>query len=178
MILKETEMKMEKTLHLMSEQCGHLSQSLRVGYIETIKIDYYGSQTPLQQLAAVSQPRGNMIVITPYDQGCLKDIEYAIHKANLGVGVIKEGKVVRLTLPIQSMEQRQKLTNRVKQLGEDAKIAIRNIRRDVKKVFDKQEGMSEDEAEEGKNKLQEMTDQHIVKIQEIVERKTKVILDG
>lgn len=172
-ILKEIESKMGKTIDVLSDQYMGIRLTLGVGLIESIKVPYHGSPTPIVQLAHINMPFGNRININPYDPDSSRDIERGIHEANLGLGIMKAGTSIVLSVPMVSMEMRNKMADRVKKLGEDAKIAIRNIRRDAKKAFDK---MSEDETKSGIKEVQEITDDRISKIQAMVDKKVKQLL--
>src|SRR5271155_2974131 len=139
-ILFDAEERMEKALQVFRDEL----RGLRTGratpaLVDHIKVEYYGSPTPLQQLAQINTPDPTSIVIRPFDQGCLKDIEKAIRSSDLGMAPNNDGKMIRLQVPPMSGEQRQKMVTRIKKSGEEAKIACRNIRRDGNKHFDQAE---------------------------------------
>src|SRR5262249_39301430 len=141
---------------------------------------YYGSPTPLRQLAAVSAPDPQQILIRPFDPGSIKEIEKAIQTSGLGLTPQSDGKVVRLTIPPMSGEQRQKMTARVKKLAEEAKGAVRNVRRDGNKAFEtaeKAKEMTEDERDAGKEQVQELTNTYEAKAQDAADKKIAEIME-
>src|SRR5690242_11178515 len=153
-ILLDAEERMEKALSVFRDDL----RGLRTGratpaLVDNIRVEYYGSPTPLKQLAQINTPDPQQIVIRPFDQGCLKDIEKAIRSSDLGMSPNNDGKMIRLQVPPMSGDQRQKLVTRIKKSGEEAKVACRNIRRDSNKHFDQAEKakeMTEDERDGGK----------------------------
>ncbi|HMP16371.1 MAG TPA: ribosome recycling factor, partial [Gemmatales bacterium] len=177
----DVEERMEKAVSNLKEELrgirtGRASPAL----VDTLRVDYYGSPTPLKQLAGVSCPDPQQILIRPYDQGALKDIEKAIIASNLGLAPNSDGKVIRLNIPAMSGEQRTKMTTRVKKLAEDSKVAIRNIRRDGNKHFDtaeKEKTMTEDERDAGKEEVQKLTDTYEKKAQELADKKIEEIME-
>src|SRR5579859_6817235 len=133
-ILFDTEERMEKAVNVFRDEL----RGLRTGratpaLVDTLRVEYYGSPTPLKQLAQINTPDPQQIVIRPFDQGCLKDIEKAIRSSDLGMSPTNDGKMIRLQVPPMSGEQRKKLVQRIKKSAEDAKVACRNIRRDGNK---------------------------------------------
>jgi ribosome recycling factor len=145
-----------------------------------LRVEAYGSQMPLKQLAQISTPDPQQIVIRPYDAGTLKDIEKAIRSSDLGMSPNNDGKMIRLQVPPMSGEQRQKMTQRVKKSAEDAKVSCRNIRRDGNKAFDaaeKAKEMTEDERDKGKEQVQDLLKQYEDKITEMADKKTKEIME-
>src|SRR5262245_26476930 len=175
-ILLDTEERMEKAANVLRDELrgirtGRASPAL----VDQLRVEYYGSPTPLRQLAAVSAPDPQSILIRPFDPGSLKDIEKAIISGNLGLAPNNDGKVIRLTIPAMSGEQRQKMVARVKKLAEEAKVAIRNVRRDGNKAFEtaeKNKEMTEDERDAGKEEVQKLTDTYEKKAQEMADKKT------
>lgn len=180
-ILMDVEERMEKAVSNLKEELrgirtGRASPAL----VDTLRVDYYGSPTPLKQLAGVSCPDPQQILIRPYDQGAVKDIEKAIIASNLGLAPNSDGKVIRLNIPAMSGEQRTKMTTRVKKLAEDSKVSIRNIRRDGNKHFDnaeKEKTMTEDERDAGKEEVQKLTDTYEKKAQELADKKNVEIME-
>ena len=148
--------------------------------MDSLRVEYYGSPTPLKQLAQISTPDPQQIVIRPFDPGCLKDIEKAIRSSDLGMAPNNDGKMIRLTVPPMSGEQRQKMVARVKKLAEEAKVSIRNVRRDANKACDvaeKNKEMTEDERDAAKEDVQKLTDQYEKKAQELADKKSAEILE-
>jgi ribosome recycling factor len=180
-ILFDVEERMEKAVSNLKEELrgirtGRASPAL----VDTLKVEYYGSPTPLRQLAGVSTPDPQQILIRPYDQGALKDIEKAIIASNLGFAPNSDGKVIRLNIPAMSGEQRQKMSGRVKKLAEDCKVSIRNIRRDGNKHFETEEKnktMTEDDRDAGKEEVQKLTDNYEKKAQELADKKVAEVME-
>src|ERR1700692_4753452 len=136
-ILFDAEERMEKAINVFKDELRGLRTGRATpGLVDSIRVEYYGSPTPLKQLAQISTPDPQSILIRPFDQGCLKDVEKAIRASDLGMSPNNDGKMIRLTVPPMSGEQRQKMVARIKKSGEEAKVAIRNIRRDGNKQFD------------------------------------------
>jgi len=181
-ILLETEEKMEHAVeHLRRELRGIRTGRASTGLVEFIKVDYYGSPTDLRQLATISTPEANLILIKPFDPSSTKDIERAITSSDLGINPATDGKVIRLAVPALSMERRQQLAGQIKKLAEASRVAIRNIRRDANKECDKQEKdseLTEDEADKCKEDVQKLTNDYEKKITDILETKTKEIQES
>src|SRR5215467_10701826 len=157
-ILFDAEERMEKALTVFRDEL----RGLRTGratpaLVDSVRVEYYGSPTPLKQLAQIGIPDPQQIVIKPFDPSCLKDIEKAIRSSDLGMAPNNDGKIIRLSVPPMSGEQRQKMVAHIKKSGEEAKVAIRNIRRDANKHFEQAEKgkeMTEDERDKGKDQVQ------------------------
>jgi ribosome recycling factor len=180
-VLASTKERMDKaigsyTRDLASIRAGRASASL----LDRVMIDYYGSPTPVNQMAGVSIPEPRMIVIQPYDRGTLRDIEKAIQISDLGINPTNDGTVIRLVIPALTEERRKELAKKVKSAAEDAKIAIRNIRRDANedlKKLEKAAEISEDGLKGFSNDVQKMTDEHIAKVDQIAKDKEKQIME-
>ena len=178
--LKKYEDKMNKTLDVLKEDFG----TIRAGranphVLDKIKVDYYGSPTPIQQVGNVSVPEARMIVIQSWDKSMLKAVEKAILTSELGINPTNDGSVIRLVFPELTEDRRKELSKEVKKKGDQAKVAIRNIRRDANEAFKKMEKggeMSEDDLELATNKMQKLTDKMIEKVDQAVEVKTKEIM--
>jgi ribosome recycling factor len=148
--------------------------------LDGISLEYYGSQSPLNQVATLSVPESRLIVIQPWDPSVIKDIEKAIMRSELGLTPNNDGKVIRIPIPPLTEERRLQLVKIVKKHGEEAKIAIRNIRRDAisdAKEFEKEKVISEDELHRSQDEIQKITDRLIVKVDEFIEKKEKEILE-
>jgi ribosome recycling factor len=148
--------------------------------VEKVSVPYYGTPTPLMQIAAIAAPDPQMITIRPYDASTLGDIEKAIQASDLGLNPNNDGKILRLILPPLNEERRRELTKVVHKRLEEAKVAIRNIRRDALedlREFEKEKMVSEDEFHRGKEELQKLTDKYTTEVDEIGERKEKEILE-
>lgn len=172
--------KMTKTLSNLEEEFG----GIRAGranphLLDKLKVDYYGAPTPIQSVANVSVPEARMILIQPWEGSMVKEIEKAINMSDLGINPTNDGKVIRLVFPELTEERRKELAKDIKKKGENAKVAIRNIRRDaidaIKKAG-KTEDISEDEIKDLEDKAQKLTDSYIAKIEKAVDAKSKEIL--
>ncbi|MCF8067894.1 MAG: ribosome recycling factor [Desulfobacterales bacterium] len=155
---------------------GRASSSL----LDGIRVDYYGTQTPLNQMASVSIPESRLINIQPWDATAIKDIEKAILKSDLGLTPSSDGKLIRIAIPPLTEERRKDLVKVVHKMAEEHKVAVRNIRRDANdllKEFKKTGEISEDDAFKAQDKVQKITDEHIKKIDECSEEKEKEILE-
>jgi ribosome recycling factor len=180
-ILMDAEERMEKAVNVFRDEL----RGLRTGratpaLVDSLRVEYYGSPTPLKQLAQINTPDPQQIVIRPFDHAVLKEIEKAIRSSDLGMSPNNDGKMIRLTVPPMSGEQRQKLVTRIKKSSEDAKVACRNIRRDGNKHFDqaeKNKEMTEDERDRGKDEVQKLLKQYEDKISEMADKKAKEILE-
>ena len=147
--------------------------------LDKIRVDYYGTPTPIQQVGNVSVPEARMLVIQPWEKSLLKAIEKAILTSDLGINPTNDGSVIRLVFPELTEERRKELAKDVKKKGEGAKVAVRNIRRDANDSFKKMEKadeISEDEKTEAEEKIQKLTDKMIEKIDKAVETKMKEIM--
>ena len=180
-ILFEAEEKMEKALGVFRDGL----RGLRTGratpaLVDNMRVEYYGSPTPLKTLAQINCPDPQSIVIRPFDASCLKDIEKAIRSSDLGMSPNNDGKMIRLQVPPMSGDQRKKLTAVIKKSSEDQKVACRNIRRDANKHFDvaeKEKEMTEDERDKGKEQVQALLKDFEGRIEELAEKKSKEIME-
>ena len=180
-ILFDCEERMEKAVKVFADEL----RGLRTGratpaLVDSLRVEYYGSPTPLKQLAQISTPDPQQIVIKPFDPGVLKDIEKAIRSSDLGMSPTNDGKMIRLQVPTMSGEQRQKMVQRVKKSAEEARVACRNIRRDGNKHFDqaeKDKKMTEDERDRGKEQVQNLLKKYEDRINELAEKKSEEILE-
>src|SRR5437879_3002426 len=180
-ILYDAEERMEKAVQVFRDELRGLRTSRATpALVDSIRVEYYGSPTPLKQLAQISTPDPQQIVIRPFDQSVLKEIEKAIRSSDLGMSPNNDGKLIRLTVPPMSGEQRQKMATRIKKSAEEAKVALRNIRRDANKQFDqaeKSKEMTEDERDKGKDDVQALLKKYEDKVTEMAEKKSKDVLE-
>jgi len=180
-ILFDAEERMEKAVSVFRDEL----RGLRTGratpaLVDHLRVEYYGSPTPLKQLAQISTPDPQQIVIKPFDASVLKDIEKAIRASDLGLAPNSDGKIIRLNVPAMSGDQRKKMAAHIKKSAEEAKVAIRNIRRDANKHFEqaeKDKDMTEDERDKGKEDVQALTKTFEDKAQELADKKTKEIME-
>ncbi|MGN0243723.1 MAG: ribosome recycling factor [Lachnospiraceae bacterium] len=179
-MLTKFEDKMEKSIHALQEDYATIRAGRANPHIlDKIKVDYYGSETPIQQVANISVPEARMIVISPWEPSLLKAIEHALMVSDIGINPNNDGKVIRLTFPELTEERRKDLVKDVKKKGENAKVAIRNIRRDANDAIKKdakENDISEDQVKDLEDKVQKMTDKFIKRVDEIIEEKSKEIL--
>ena len=172
--------KMEKTM----ENLGSEFAAIRAGranpaLLNKIMVDYYGTPTPIQQVANISVPEARMMQIQPWDKSMIKAIEKAINTSDLGINPGNDGTVIRLVFPELTGERRKELAKDVKKKGDAAKVAIRNIRRDANDKIKKAEKageMTEDDVKTAENDIQKMTDKYIAKVDKATEEKTKEIM--
>jgi ribosome recycling factor len=180
-IALEAEERMEKSLALLGDQLrGIRTGRANVGLVESVRVDYYGSSTPLKQMANLSTPEPQQILIRPFDPSVVGDIVKAIQTSDLGLSPNSDGKVVRLNVPPLSVEQRKKLSNRVKDLAEEARVAIRNIRRDANKQADLEQSekiLTEDDLATCKEEIQNLTKQYETKVNEVADKKSAEIME-
>ena len=178
----EAEERMEKSVALLSDQLkGVRTGRANTGLVDSLRVDYYGSPTPLKQVARLSTPEPQQILIQPFDQSAVGDIMKAIQAANLGLNPVSDNKVVRINVPTLSVEQRKKLESRVKELAEEARVAIRNIRRDANKQADTEmsdKALTEDDCAKAKEEIQVLTKKYEGKVNDTAEKKAAEILEG
>ena len=180
-ILLDVEERMEKAITMLKRSLsGIRTGRANPGLVDSLKVDVYGSQAPMKQVAAVGAPEPNQIVIRPYDPGTLKDIEKAIQAADLGFNPQNDGRVIRLNVPALSTEVRQKMVGRVRELAEEAKVAVRNIRRDGNKMADqgeKDKTLSEDQRDDVKEEIQELTKTYEKQASEAAKKREEEVLE-
>ncbi len=177
--LVEYDEKMKKTMdHLVSEFSSIRAGRANPHVLDKLRIDYYGTPTPIQQVGNVTIPEPRMIQIQPWEKNLLKEIEKTIQMSDLGINPTNDGQVIRLIFPELTEERRRDLVKEVKKKGEADKVAIRNIRRDGNDAFKKlsKSDVSEDEIKQLEEELQKLTDKYIKKMDEMVEEKSKDIL--
>ena len=172
--------KMEKTLNnLLEEYSGIRAGRANPHVLDKLRVDYYGTPSPIQSVANVSVPEPRMIQIQPWEASMVKDIEKAIIGSDLGINPTNDGKLIRLVFPELTEERRKELAKDIKKKGEEAKVATRNIRReaiDSIKKAGKEDGISDDEVKDLEDDAQKLTDKFIAKIDDAVETKSKEIL--
>lgn len=177
----DAEERMEKAVdHLKSSLTGIRTGRANPGLVDSVKVDYYGSPTPLKQIANVSVPEPQQIMIRPFDVSSLDEIAKAIQNSDLGMAPNNDGRVVRLNVPALSTERRQQMVGRVKELAEEARVSIRNIRRDANKHADqaeKDKTMSEDDRDTTKDSVQELTKKFEGLVNTQATKKEKEVLD-
>jgi ribosome recycling factor len=161
---------------LMTIRTGRASPTL----VERLAVDYYGTPTPLMQLATISAPEPRLLTIRPFDPGSLKAIEKAILASDLGLTPGNDGKLIRLSIPPLTEERRHDLVKVVRSRAEESRVAVRNVRRDVQndlREFEREKLISEDDLHRGEKELQELTDRHIEELNELGQRKESEVLE-
>ena len=177
---KEFDAKMQKTIEVVNSDFA----SVRAGranaaVLDKIVVDYYGTPTPIQQVASISSPDPRSLMVSPWDSSLLKAIEKAIQTSELGINPQNDGKVIRLLFPQLTEERRKELTKQVRKYAENGKVAIRNIRRDAMdrlKAAEKKGEMTEDDRKDCEKELQDLTDKNCKKIDELCEKKEKELM--
>ena len=180
-ILLDAEERMEKAVSVFKEQLTGLRTGRATpGLVDTIRVDYYGSPTPLKQIANISVPEPQQIVIRPFDQGVLSEIAKAIQSSDAGLAPNSDGRIIRLNIPPLSTERRREMVSRVKSFAEDARVSIRNIRRDANKHADnaeKDKTMTEDDRDRCKDEVQELTKKYEGMVNTAADAKEKDVMD-
>ncbi|MBI1804095.1 MAG: ribosome recycling factor [Ignavibacteriae bacterium] len=180
-ILKQTDEKMHKATEVVRQELVKIrTGKATTALLDGVKVDYYGTQTPLNQVANVSVSDVHTIALQPWDKGMIHPIEKAIQAANLGFNPVSDGTMIRVPIPPLNEERRKELVKLVKKFAEDGKIAVRNIRRDAieqLKKSEKAEHFSEDERKRGETEVQKMTDKFIKDIDNLVVMKEKEIME-
>ncbi|MEX2560311.1 MAG: ribosome recycling factor [Pirellulales bacterium] len=180
-ILLDVEERMEKAVDVLKHSLsGIRTGRANPGLVDSLRVEAYGSPTPIKQLASVGAPEPTQIVIRPFDPGTIKDIEKAIQASGLGFNPINDGRVIRLNVPPLSTEVRRKLVARIKELTEEAKVAIRNVRRDGNKLADQSEkdkSLSEDDRDQVKEEVQDLTKKFENRANELAKAKEQEVME-
>lgn len=178
-LLQEAEAKMDQAVaHTAGEFALVRTGRANPGILSRITVDYYGTPTPLQQIAGFSVPEARMLVVQPYDKTSIPAIERAIQEGDLGLNPSNDGNIIRLAFPALTEERRKDLIRMVRQIAEDGRIAIRNVRRHCKDDMEALEGdVSEDDVHRGEKDLQDLTDSHISKLDELLQHKEEELLE-
>jgi ribosome recycling factor len=180
-ILLDVEERMEKAIRkLKGDLAGIRTGRANPGLVDSLKVNVYGSDVPIKQIASVGAPEPNQIVIRPYDPGTLKDIEKAIQTSDLGFNPQSDGRLIRLNVPPLSTEVRRKMVGRIKELAEESKVAIRNIRRDGNKSADqaeKDKDFSEDDRDQVKEEIQELTKTYEAQATDLAKAREKEVME-
>lgn len=181
-LMRDLESKMKKSIDSLVYQLGGIRAGrANASLVERVIVNYYGADTPLNQLAQISIPEARVLLISPYDKSSLGDIEKAIQKSDIGIPPANDGDVIRLVVPALTEERRKEIAKRVGDEEENAKISIRNIRRDgmdALKKNEKNNEISEDERRRFEKEVQDLTDKYIAKIEELAREKEEEILDN
>lgn len=174
------EEKMMKSISVYEENLAEVRAGrANPAILNKVMIDYYGTPTPINQVAGISVPEARMIVIQPWDASILKEIEKEILKSDMGINPNNDGKVIRLTFPELNEERRKEIVKDIRKMAEEAKVAIRSIRRDAideAKAMQKNSEMSEDELKVAEDKIQKLTDKYVDEIDKILDKKEKEVM--
>lgn len=180
-IVLEAEDKMEKAVNVLSDELrGVRTGRASAALVDGIRVDYYGAPTPLKALASITVPEPRLIMVKPFDPGSSEGIVKAIQKSDVGLTPQSDGKIIRLAVPALSEERRRQLSKVVKDFGEKAKVALRNIRREANGQADAEEKdgkLSEDDQKRTKEEIDTLIKQYEAKVQEHVDRKTKEVME-
>ena len=180
-ILLDSEDRMQKAIEVLKKNlAGIRTGRANPGLVDTLRVDVYGSPTPIKQIASVGAPEPTQIVIKPYDPSVIKEIEKAIVGSDLGFNPQNDGRMVRINIPPLSTDVRKKLVNRIKELTEDAKISIRNIRRDANKAADtaeKDKSISEDQRDDIKNEVQDLTKKYEDQVVDMAKKREEEVME-
>ncbi len=179
-IISESKAKIKKAVEILQDEL----KAVRTGrastaIVENMKVDYYGTPTLLKQMATLATPQADMIVIKPFDPASVKDIEKAIKNSDLSIAPIVDGKLIRLNVPPLSEERRKQLVQQAKQMGEQTKVSIRNIRREANKQLEKEQKdklITEDDLQVGKKQIDDITREYTDKVDEVVKNKSDEIM--
>jgi ribosome recycling factor len=180
-VLKDLDTRMSGALEVLAREfAGVRTGRASVGLLDSIRVDYYGNATPINQMASVSVPDARTLMIQPWEAAQLKEIEKAIMKSDLGIQPVNDGKVIRLALPTPTEERRKQLVKNVHKMAEDARVAVRNVRRDgmeALKADEKSHKITEDQHRKQGTLVQQLTDEFIKKIDEAIAAKEKDVLN-
>jgi ribosome recycling factor len=181
-ILLDAEDRMDKAVGVLkSSLAGIRTGRANPGLVDTLRVEAYGSPTPIKQLASVGAPEPTQIVIRPYDPGTIKDIEKAIIASDLGFNPQSDGRLIRINIPPLSTEVRKKMVGRIKELSEDTKVSIRNIRRDANKAADqaeKDKEITEDDRDSAKDEIQNLTKKYEDLINDMAKKRETEVLEN
>ena len=178
-MIDEADNKMDETVSYFKKELSHVrAGKAQPSLLESVKVDYYGSKTPLNQLANISAPEARLLTVQPYDKSVIEDIEKAIMSAGLGLNPNNDGTIIRIPLPILSEERREELIKHCREIAEEARISIRNTRRnandEIKKKVD-DESLPEDSKYEAEEEVQQITDKHTDDIDKLLDKKEEEI---
>ena len=178
-LLAEAEAKMDQAVEHTAGEFGTVRTGrANPGLLHRITVDYYGTPTPLQTIAGFSVPEARMLIVQPYDKSSIGQIERAIQEADLGLNPSNDGNIIRLAFPALTEERRKELIRVVRHIAEEGRVAIRNVRRHTKDDIESLEGdVSEDDVHRGEKVLQEVTDAHVARIDELLEHKEEELLE-
>lgn len=180
-IFKELKDKMDRSIDALHREIAKLRTGrASISMLDGVRVDYYGTMTPLNQLATMSVPESRLITIQPWDAGVLSNIEKAIMNSDLGLTPTNDGKLIRISIPQLTEERRKEIVKTAKKIAEECKIAVRNNRRDANeeiKKLEKDKTISQDDLKKAQTRIQEITDKHIERVDDILKHKEKEIME-
>ena len=180
-VLLDAEERMEKAISVLKHSLSGIRTGRATpGLVDSVRVEAYGSQSPLKQLASIGAPEPSQLVIRPYDAGTIKEIEKAIVASDLGLNPQNDGKIIRINIPPLSTDVRKKMVSRIKELAEEAKIAVRSIRRDANKAIEtaeKDKEISEDDRDKMKDDVQELTKKYEAEATECAKAREADVMD-
>src|SRR3954471_11322291 len=180
-LVKDAQTRMQKSVeHARNEFNTVHTGRASAGLLDRVDVDYYGTKTPLKQLATIGVPEARMLTIQPFDPGSIRNIEKTIMESDLGLTPSNDGKVIRLPIPQLTEERRKELVKLVRQMAEEGKVAVRNVRRDAIKHLEelvKNREVGDDEERSAEARVQKLTDEHVSRIDEILKRKEAEIME-
>jgi ribosome recycling factor len=180
-VIKDLKARIDKTLDDLRRELGKIRTGrANLSILDGVRVDYYGTPTPLTGVASLAVPEPRMITVKPWDKSALKDIERALKEANLGLNPMNDGEIIRLPIPPLTEERRKDIAKQVRSKGEEHKVATRNVRRDSNELLKemlKEKTITEDDLKRANEKVQKETDAGIAKIDEIIQKKEKEIME-
>ncbi len=180
-VVTELKNRIEKTVDDLRKELSKIRTGrANLSILEGVRVNYYGTPTPLAGVASLSVPEPRMILVKPWDKGSIKEIEKAINEANTGLSPMNDGEVIRLPVPAMTEERRKDIAKQVRTKGEEHKVAIRNVRRDANEMLKelvKEKTISEDDSKRAGEKVQKETDAGVAKVDEVVQRKEKEVME-
>ena len=180
-LLDDAKRRMDKSVDATANEFNtKRTRSASAALLDSVKVDYYGTETPLNQLATINVPEARLLTIQPYDPGSIKGIERAIQESELGLTPANDGKIIRLPIPQLTEERRKELVKVVRHLAEEGRVAVRNVRRDVMhhlKELVRDGDVGDDEERRAEDRAQKLTDEHTTKIDELLKRKEEEIME-
>lgn len=180
-ILNESEMKMQKTIEILRKDYSVLRAGrANPAILEKVQVDYYGTPTPINQLANISAPEPRLLTVQPWDKSAVPNVEKAIMKSDLGLNPSSDGSVIRIVIPQLTEERRKELVKVIKKKAEEARVSVRNIRREANekiKGLEKAKDVPEDDAKKGQDDAQKLTDKYIKEIDNVLAKKEKEIME-
>ncbi|MGA7720014.1 MAG: ribosome recycling factor [Ignavibacteriaceae bacterium] len=179
--IKDAKSRMDKSLEALRGELAKIrSGKATTALLDSIKVDYYGNLTPINQVANVTVLDAHTLSVTPWDKSVLSAVDKAILEANIGFNPVSDGTNLKIPVPPLNEERRRDLVKIIKKFGEESKVAVRNVRRDANEHLKKEEkkkNISEDQLKEGEDKIQKLTDEHVIKVDELLKHKEKEIME-